>query len=194
MKLVHSSHPYLLSFEDASVEAIRQICLPLIPSLTQSLFTHIKLDEDTSTQVLHQVPFAKELMIKPDRVSMFITPPRTYYRAHKDGHHFRFGLNYPLIIQDNKAVTRWYSDESIDSRYSVTPGTKGGINSREVVGFNPLVVKPVYSAIMGTDDLWLFNVGAYHDFHNRSDHYRVILTLRSESPTLTFEDAARLLI
>lgn len=193
MNIREDRSPYFVSYTDESVDDVLKACELLIPRLDQEVFTHLKLPADLGAEILMRVPHGAELSLMPDRVSIFITPPRTYYRAHKDGLHLQFGLNYPLIIRDQKAITRWYKSEDVDGSYEIDAGKKGGENTREVLGFNPLKTRADCTTSMKLDELLLFNVGEYHDFHNRSPYYRVILTLRSDDPSLTFKDAARIL-
>lgn len=189
MQLREAHEPYYISFTDESVERVSTFIAALgIQYSSYVKFKHLPLSKEDGQKLISMVPLHEQLDLWAERVSLFITPPRTYYRAHKDGFDLRFGINYPIQIRDDLAITRWYDDEDVDSRYVIAPDGK---KSREVIGFNPLAVRPTCSFTMKPDEMVMLNVDRYHDFHNRSKYSRVILTFRSRNLNLGFEDVAQ---
>jgi hypothetical protein len=192
VELERGELPYYAAFTDPSVDAVRARVADLSIEYSQyQKFKHLALPPSVGAELISLIPGHEKLCLQAGRVSLFITPPRTYYRAHKDGFDLRFGVNYPIAIVDEKANTRFYEDQSIDSRYQVAPDGKP---SREVIGFNPFVVKPACSFTMRPNELVVLNVEKYHDFHNRSDSHRVILTFRSRDLSLSFDDVVRVFL
>lgn len=184
MNLVHDQRPFYVTYSDSSVQAIKDLLnFQKADFVNCTRFTNIPLPEELGKKLVDLVPFGADLRLSTDRVSVFITPPRTYYRAHKDGFDLRAGLNYPIYIADDRSITRWY-DEAIAEKYRIE---SGGKKSREAVGFNPLANKPVCEYTMKPDEAVIFNVDRFHDFHNKSDQHRVILTFRPKTPDVTFD-------
>ncbi len=187
MHLERSELPFYLAYTDPSVETIRGLVSELgIKYQAFDRFKHYALPRDVGRALIAEVPLHEHLNLWEARVSVFITPPRTYYRAHRDGFDLTFGVNYPISIRDDLAVTRWYDDELIERKYQVAPDGK---KSREVLGFNPLANKPVCKFTMQNDEAIVLNVDRYHDFHNKSPYHRVIVTFRSQTLT-PFADVA----
>ena len=143
-------------------------------------FMHIKMPEDSGTNVLSYVYKAEALKLNKKRVSLFVTQPRHYYRPHKDGLAVKVGINYNIDIRDKFCVTSWYSDESFLNR----PIDNLGGTSREIGDYNRYweknVIKPVKSMTATVNEAVLFNTDLYHDVDNVfSYNERTILTLRS---------------
>jgi hypothetical protein len=148
--------------------------------------------------ILDSTPLSKDLSLRKDRVSYFVSGPGFYYRAHKDGWPGdRYSLNYTLSVKDEKCVTNWYNDEDLENYPIQNYGVAGGNvkNSRECVGFDKLKHTPIKSMIAKQGECILFNTDIFHDFDNReSENYRVILTLRNDPPdSFYFEDARKVL-
>jgi len=177
--------PYYLTFTDPSVDAVRNL-LRLNPTYWEQFtkFKHHALPEDVGQALIEQVPCWRQLKLWSQRVSIFVTPPRTYYRAHRDGYDLMAGLNYPLHIADDRSITRFWNDEQVLGMYKVDAVTK---RSRELVNFNPYRQQPVCQFTMKPDEAVVLNVGNFHDFHNRSDQHRVILTFRTLDKDMTYE-------
>lgn len=189
MKLVRDEAPFYQAFhDDALIGAVKQK-LGLTPEVwTQyTRFKHLLLPRELGASLIDKLPFGASLGLMAERVSAFITPPRTYYRAHKDGFTLRFGLNMPVHIADQRSITRWWSDD-VASKYQMV---HEGKHSRELKGFNPLCHTPDCSFVMQPTEIVLLNVEKYHDFHNKSDQHRVILTFRSKDFNLGFDDAVQ---
>lgn len=194
MKLLRDERPHFISFADDSIKAIQDLVnLQDSDWAEHKKFQHQRLNEDLAKQLIALIPLHEELSLRTDRVSMFITPPRTYYRAHKDGrgeHAVQVGVNYPLRIVDDRSITRWYSEEDM-TVYEIDT-TRG--NGRDAMRFNPLRQEPTCSFTMKPTEAVLLNVDKWHDFHNYSNEHRVILTFRSADQGLTFDNAAKLFI
>jgi len=154
-------------------------------------FKHHRLSYNIGSTLLKFVPKSEELKLRPDRVSFFITQPGTYYRAHKDGSDIRFGINYPILIQDSECITSWYDDSVLGQGMIDTIGG----TSREIVGFRKDNHIPLQSFCMGMGDAVLFNTDIFHDWDNRlSNNRRVILTFRSSDTNLNYNVAKEILL
>jgi hypothetical protein len=93
-----------------------------------------------------------------------------------------------MQILDDKCVTSWYSEEELASLpMEVKVGS--GV-TREVQNFDPEIHKPVHSFVMRPDRAVLFNTDVYHNFHNDSPHWRIIMTLRPLVTSLDFHTSA----
>lgn len=191
MNILRDNRPFYVTFEDPSIQVVSELVNIESREYTKNTrFKHQVLPLALGKALIAAVPLGKELSLDPNRVSLFITPPRTYYRAHKDGFNLQVGLNYPIVIRDDRSVTRWYHEE-LSEKYEIAPDGK---QSREVIGFNPMANTPACSFTMTPTEAVLLNVDRFHDFHNKSEFHRVILTYRSIDPAMTFDRASRRLL
>ena len=131
----------------------------------------------------NQLKFIKE------RVSLFVTQPGFYYRAHKDGLNHRCSINYTVKILDDKCLTSWYSDNDLKEYEIDNLASK---TSREAIGFDKAKHVPLKSMIAVQNECILFNTDIYHDFDNsKSQNERIVLTLRLENPGDMYFDNVR---
>ena len=100
-----------------------------------------------------------------ERVSLFVTQPGFYYRAHKDGLNHRCSINYTVKILDDQCVTSWYSDSDLQEYEIDNLPSK---TSREAVGFDKAKHVPLKSMVAIQNECILFNTEIYHDFDNGS--------------------------
>jgi hypothetical protein len=192
--IIEDCSPYYIRFTHDNIEQIIDICQHEMQNLQSvSRFTHHILNRSVSEQILNLAPMTTLLDLRLDRVSLFVTPPGYYYRAHKDGLANRMSINYTVQILDDKCVTSWYSDEDL-ANYT-TAGLDGNIASRECEGFVKQRHTPLKSMTAISGECILFNTDIFHDFDNSlSVNTRAVLTLRSKTPgKIYFEDAKRIL-
>jgi hypothetical protein len=192
--IIEDCSPYYIRFTHDNIEQIIDICQGEMQSLQSvSKFTHHILNRSVSEQILNLAPMTADLKLRLDRVSLFVTPPGYYYRAHKDGLENRMSINYTVQILDDKCVTSWYSDEELADY--VTSGLDGKIASRECEGFVKQRHTPLKAMTAIPRECILFNTDIFHDFDNSlSSNTRAVLTLRSVTPgKIYFEDAKRIL-
>ena len=127
-------------------------------------------------------------------MSLFISKPGIYYRAHKDGLVNRFSINYMCRVLDDKCVTNWYSDEDLKDYPIDNLPSKW---SRECDGFIKENHIPTKSFVAQQGECILFNTELFHDWDNSSSqNERVVLTLRiieELKPQTYFEDARKIL-
>jgi hypothetical protein len=192
--IIEDCSPYYIRFSHENISNIIDISLEesLKETFTKN-FTHHKFSLDVSEKILNLCPITKKIPLKKTRVSLFVTKPGYYYRAHKDGVDNKISFNYTIKILDNKCVTSWYDDEQLKN-YEIV-GLDWKNKSREVSGFvkENHIPKKTMVALQG--ECILFNTDIYHDFDNRcSKNERIVLTLRPTfSESISFEDAKRIL-
>jgi hypothetical protein len=184
-QIIEDCSPYYIRYTHTHLEKVIELSKEYkknyIDNLTdKEKFMHIKMPEDSGTNVLSYVYKAEALKLNKKRVSLFVTQPRHYYRPHKDGLAVKVGINYNIDIRDKFCVTSWYSDESFLNR----PIDNLGGTSREIGDYNRYweknVIKPVKSMTATVNEAVLFNTDLYHDVDNVfSYNERTILTLRS---------------
>ena len=192
--IIEDCSPYYIRFTHDNIEKIINICQHEMSGLQSvSKFTHHILNRNVSEEILNLVPMTALLNLRPDRVSLFVTPPGYYYRAHKDGIENRMSINYTIQILDDKCLTSWYSDKDLDSYR--TSGLDWNIGSRECEGFIKQRHTPLKSMTAVAGECILFNTDIFHDFDNStSSNTRAVLTLRSVTPgKIYFEDAKRIM-
>ncbi|MFZ9646005.1 MAG: hypothetical protein ACO29M_04920 [Fluviibacter sp.] len=130
-----------------------------------------------------------ELLFDTTRVSLFVTQPGFYYRAHKDGLNHRYSINYTVKILDDKCVTSWYRDVDLQ-QYPID--NLSNRTSRECAGFDKTKHSPMMSMTAVQNEVVLFNTDLFHDFDNsRSTNERMILTLRDIKPGMVYFDDAK---
>lgn len=183
--------PYFVEFEHESVDSVANAVRSLgLDYNTQPHlgFVHHPLQRSDAISIISMLPFADKLPINERRVSLFITRPGFYYRAHKDGLDHRISINYGIDIRDDKCVTSWYSDQDL-VQYSID--TLGGY-SREAVGFDKTQHKPIHQMIARQGKAVLLNTEIYHDFDNsRSNEQRVLLTFRIKDAGMWYFDKVK---
>lgn len=192
MNILNDQSPYYISYVDKNFQKIIDMAASQEDRGWNRVykFKHEKLPIDLSEQILSLIPLSSKLELNVNRVSLFVSQPGLYYRPHKDGLSIRFGINYPVIIRDNLCITSWYDDSIADNKLI---DTMGG-TSREVEGFEEDQAIPVMSVSHSPGNPVLFNTDIFHNWDNtQSPNIRVILTLRSTNPNITFADAKRIL-
>jgi hypothetical protein len=191
--IIEDCSPYYIRFTHDGIDNVVAKCLKHIDGrkFTQD-FTHSKYALQQAQDIISSVPMNKELTFDIQRVSLFVSNPGLYYRAHKDGMDHRFSLNYTVKILDNKCVTSWYSDEDLNIYNIDHLATK---TSRECEGFDKTKHVPLKSMTAVQGEGILFNTEIFHDFDNtQSDCQRMVLTLRIKNPgSLYFEDVRKVL-
>jgi len=180
--IIEDCSPYYIRFTHEGLDQIINLCkqelaqVQLVDSFTIHTF-----DLEMSQQILSLIPMNQNYPLKETRVSMFITSPGRYYRAHKDGIDCRISFNYNIQILDDKCKTSWYSDEDL-SHYPIDGLQWETSKSRECLGFNRKKHTPIKSMIAQPNECVLFNTDIFHDFDNsKSKKVRALLTLRIEN-------------
>jgi len=193
--IIEDCSPYYIRFTHNGISDIINTCLLSIDGINfTSQFTHRMFNIDTADNILNMIPLSKELEFNRGRVSLFVSQPGLYYRAHKDGLNHRFSINYTVSVLDDKCVTSWYSDEDLKEYKIDTMGQK----SRECRDFDKTKHTPLKSMTAKPGECILFNTDIFHDWDNtQSSNVRIILTLRIKQPltgTTYFEDAKKILL
>jgi hypothetical protein len=187
-KIIEDCSPYFIRFKCEGIEDVLEKSIKYLEDVPRTnKFVNHRYELFQGLDILSSVPMFKELSLEHRRVSMFMTPPGIYYRAHKDGLDHRYSLNYTVKILDDKCETCWYSDE--DLKYYDIDLTNN--TSRECIGFIKENHKPLKSMTAVQGECILFNTDIYHDFDNsESSNERLVLTFRNVDPGTTyFEDA-----
>ncbi len=180
--IIEDCSPYYIRFTHDKLNDIIKFCKTKINEAIddEKTFIHYKLSIPDARHVLSLVPVLNNshLSFEETRVSLFITKPGRYYRAHKDGLRDRFSINYTIQILDDQCVTNWYSDYDLKDYKIDNLKTN---NSRECQDFIKENHIPLKSMIAQPNECILFNTDIFHDFDNRtSTNLRVVLTLRSD--------------
>jgi hypothetical protein len=190
--IIEDCSPYYIRFTHPGIEELIEYCKKCTPDL-EKRFRHYVFPPTEASNVLNLTPISKLIPLQDDRVSLFMSAPGMYYRAHKDGLADRFSINYTIIINDDKCITSWYKDADL-TQYPID--TLGGL-SRECVGFNPRNHTPIKSMIAQPGECILFNTEIFHDWNNTaSTNDRVVLTLRIDKSLRKdtyFEDAKKII-
>lgn len=190
MEIIEDCSPYFIRFTYEGASKVLDLCRTLLRPNSQEPFLHYRYPSGIGWNILSKVPLARELNLNPSRVSLFITQPGTYYRAHKDGLHIKWGMNFNVSIRDEECVTSWYSDEDLAMYPIDNLPTK---SSRECEGFEKRNHNPLKTMVAKEGECVLFNTDIFHDFDNRtSQHERVLLTLR-DSGQRSFEEVRLML-
>jgi hypothetical protein len=190
--IIEDCSPYYIRFTHDGIDNLIEYCKNSIPNLEKG-FRHYVLPPHEAKAVLKLTPISKLMPLQYNRVSLFMSAPGIYYRAHKDGLADRFSINYTLVINDDECITSWYGDTDL-AQYPID--TLGGL-SRECIGFNPSNHKPLKSMTAKPGVCILFNTDIFHDWNNtKSTNNRIVLTLRINEPLRSgtyFEDAKKIL-
>jgi hypothetical protein len=194
--IIEDCSPYYIRFTHSGIDQIIDYCKhnsPYIDHLEKTFIHHV-FPEDQAIHLLSITPLAQQMPLRPHRVSLFMTKPGRYYRAHKDGLIDRFSINYTVSINDDKCITSWYTDQEC-SDYQIVD--KIAARSRECLGFIKENHTPIKSMIAKPNEGILFNTDIFHDFDNRQSNFsRTILTFRimeNLSSDTYFEDAKKIM-
>ena len=197
--IIEDCSPFYIRFTHPRFEDIISECLDYIreKNYTEG-FTHQSLDLERSKRILNLCPISNWIELNEKRVSLFVTNPGYYYRAHKDGLDHRFSINYTVKILDKFCVTQWYSDKDLED-YPIdnlkyiewyrerNPFMFENGCSREVSGFVKENHKPLKSMVANPNEVILFNTDIFHDFDNSlSKNQRIVLTLRAKNTLSSF--------
>lgn len=179
--IIEDCSPYYIRYTHPTMMSIIERCQTISNTIKfTSSFTHHKFDRETGEQILNMTPISSQFELKKDRVSLFVTQPGYYYRAHKDGLATHVSFNYAVKILDDKCNTSWYSDEDLKD-YSIDNLPKR--TSREAIDFDKSKHVPIKTMTALPNEATLFNTELWHDFDNSlSDNERIILTLRLKNP------------
>lgn len=206
-RIIEDCSPYFIRFTHPGFENIISECLDHVRDKNyEKGFTHQAFSAERAKKVLDQCPISNWVELNEKRVSLFVTNPGYYYRAHKDGLDHRFSINYTVKILDECCVTRWYSDEDlkeypIDNLKHIEyyrekdPFTFANGLSREALGFRKENHKALKSMVAKLNEVILFNTNIFHDFDNSlSKNQRIVLTLRAKKPSnIYFDDIKKIL-
>jgi len=194
-EIIEDCSPYYIRFTHRGIDDIvnySNICSNNLTTISK--FTHLKLPEHQSLHMLSLTPIATQMTLMKNRVSLFISKPGLYYRAHKDGLHNRFSINYTIKVLDDECVTNWYSDDDLKN-YPID--NLPNRSSRECLGFVRGNHIPLKTMIAKQNECILFNTEIFHDWDNTtSQNERIVLTLRiieELKPHTYFEDARKIL-
>jgi hypothetical protein len=188
--IIEDASPYYIRFTHEGIDTVINKSLYHLGNHKKSdNFVNHRFTIPQSVDILTSVPMVKELKLMYNRVSMFITPPGVYYRAHKDGLDHRYSLNYTVKILDDQCITSWYSDEDLENYELVFPN----MTSRECSGFDKTRHTPLKQMVAVQGECILVNTDIFHDFDNSTSlNERLVLTFRNVNPSDTyFEDARK---
>ena len=194
-EIIEDCSPYYIRFTHTNIDNIIEYANNYTNDVkTISEFTHYKLSKHQSLHILSLTPISNQMPLMENRVSLFISKPGLYYRAHKDGLYNRFSINYITKVLDNNCITNWYSDDDL-KEYPIDNFLDN--SSRECLGFVKEKHIPLKSMIAKQNECILFNTDIFHDWDNTtSQNERIVLTLRiieELKPHTYFEDARKIL-
>lgn len=191
--IIEDVSPYYIRFTHPGIDQIIKRCNQIADNVEfVDQFTHHKMNKEQSEEILSLIPMSQKFFIQKDRVSLFVTKPGKYYRAHKDGPNQRIGFNYNVRVLDTNCETCWYREEDGNSYpLAISRISK----SREAEGFDKSKHTPLKTMIAQSNEAVLFNTDMWHDFDNRqSQNLRILLTLRLQIPQhLYFNDVKKIL-
>jgi hypothetical protein len=191
-KIIEDCSPYYIRFTHENIDAIIAQCKDIASSsVYENGFTHQRLDIPVAEGILKLMPMSKQLNFLKLRVSLFVTQPGHYYRAHKDGLSMRIGINYTVNVLDDKCIINWYADDDLKDY----PIDNKLYSSREASGFDRHKHTPIKSTKFVEGECILFNTDIFHDVDNTASiNQRVLLTLRlAHTENLFFDDVKRIL-
>lgn len=195
--VIEDCSPYYIRFTYEGINEVINYCKLHTPDIQNSdSFVNYTFPKEHADHLLSIIPMAKQMPLRPHRVSLFMTKEGMYYRAHKDGIADRFSINYTVQVLDDKCVTSWYSDEDLKN-YQLDPELIINRRSRECVNFVKENHAPLKSMVAKPGECILFNSEIFHDFDNsQSTALRTVLTLRimdNLQENTYFEDAKNIL-
>lgn len=191
--IIEDCSPYYIRFTfDGLLEVIEYIkSLTVLSYNDRGSYSHDTFSEIDGISIIRKLPMFKDFDWLYDRVSIFKTPPGGRSAIHKDGLKTEVGINIPLTILDNKCITSWYADKLF--RYS----TEQGMPYTRAVSDDNFDYPSLHEMIAQPNEMILFNVGIYHSWHNNSNNFREVLTLRFNDEirknVMTFDNAKRIL-
>jgi hypothetical protein len=193
--IIEDCSPYYIRFTHDGIDDIIDYCNKCTPEIANlNKFTNYILLKHQAQHMLSLIPMADRIKLIKNRISLFISKPGLYYRAHKDGMNNKFSINYVSRVLDDKCITNWYSDEDL-KEYAIDNLRTN--TSRECDGFVKENHTPLKSMIAKQGECILFNTEIFHDWDNTgSNNERVVLTLRiipELKPHTYFEDARKML-
>jgi len=192
-QIIEDCSPFYIRFTHPGIEQVINYCNIHTPQLREMArpFVHHVLPIVNASKILEMTPLSKQLSLILGRVSLFMSKPGLYYRAHKDGLKCRISLNYTTQILDDKCITSWYSDDDLKNYLIDTLNRV----SRQCVGFKKNLHLPIKTMTAKPNECILFNTDIFHDWDNtQSDNYRVVLTLHLTNPgDVYFDDVKKLL-
>lgn len=202
--IIEDKSPYYVRYTHDGIDNILDMCKNIEVTDPASTwvpkFTNSNIGIDNSLAISRIVPKFKELELYEARISLFISEPGTYYPPHRDGVDLKFGVNYCVHIKDDKCITKWYTDESLNGyeKIQLTRRTALGkkfVCSRELKDFKRHDVPHIESIVAKEGEAILFNTEIFHDWDNtESDNTRIVLTLRPISYSYKyFHDARKIL-
>ena len=196
IEILEDCYPYYVRFTHEGIEELISASAEVVKDKKFFFkFSHNRFNRDDAERMLECCPLKDYFNLDVNRVSMFVSQPGLYYRAHKDGMNHRFSINYTVKILDEKCVTSWYSDEDL-ARYSID--NLQNSNSRECIGFNKSKHTPIKTMVAKPGECVLFNTDIFHDWDNsESENERMVLTFRLASyddPNSYFEDARKIIL
>jgi hypothetical protein len=132
------------------------------------------LEQENFEDIMRLFPDLKNLNLNPKSGIYMQTLPGVVHPIHKDGPTINphgYSLNYPVRIQDECCVTRWYADKNI-ARYA---------NSNLFYSTGPLEI--LQTVTLKQDEAVLINGEIHHNWDNSlSSHERITLTFRDSNP------------
>jgi hypothetical protein len=161
---------------------------------------HNMIPKNKGAEIIKNVMGSDFLHFDPGQLSLFVSKANTWYRPHKDGIDWQWGINYNIEMSDDLCTTSWFSDDDFEGReitnHVNTPNgvvlRRGAIDFtyKETRNLNPL---KTMTAKQG--EVVLINTGIFHEVDNtRSQHNRTILTLRTvSSVNMSYNDIKKAL-
>jgi len=198
--IIEDCSPYYVRFTYDGLDKVIDYCKKNMPVGIRMPFHQHDFPLDQGNHLLSLVPMAEKIAFRPTKISLFMTKPGLYYRAHKDRDYPEdyppgilksevcdlFSFNFPIQV-DDACVTSWYSDEDLKD-YEIVKG--------RCIGFDPKKHTPLKSVVAKPNECLLFNSSIFHDYDNRkSAQWRVIFVLRiiEELQHTSFEDAKKII-
>jgi hypothetical protein len=194
--IIEDCSPYYVRFTHTGIDAVINITNDAVAgNAFYRGFTHHRLDRETIVKIKQNCPLYNFFDLSEQRVSIFVSKPGLYYRAHKDGLNHKFSINYTVKILDDQCVTSWYADEDL-AKYKID--TLATNNSRECIDFKKRDHAALKTMTAVPGECILFNTDIFHDWDNSSSkNERMVLTLRLkdyDKPNCSFEDARAILL
>lgn len=186
--IIEDCSPYYVRYRHEGDEQVFQKCrehMKLVDEQKEPF--HNMIPEDKGSEIIKNVMGTDILHFNPGQLSLFVSKAKTWYRPHKDGIDWQWGINYNIEMKDDLCNTSWFSDNDFEGRaitnYVNTPN--GIVPRRGAIDFTYNETRnlvPLKTMTAKQGEVVLINTGIYHDVDNtRSDHNRTILTLRTVS-------------
>ena len=191
--IIEDCSPYYIRFtwEGISnlIKTVSEHPIDLSNGLERSGYVHYNYGPEMSNYIVSNLPMKDIVDIDKERVAIFVTPPGGKSVIHKDGKAARYSINLPIIINDDKCITRWYNDELLDTF------EKENDDYSRVIVVNSDLPEPSKAITVKSNECILFNTDIYHSWDNGdSSRERRILTLRdSDIENVYFTDIKKIL-